>query len=51
MALIRMKEGSANTIERNVLECQSKDSIQNKIRDFINNYKKEYHYLRLWQST
>ena len=47
----RMKEGSANTIERNVLECQSKDSIQNKIRDFINNYKKEYHYLRLWHST
>lgn len=47
----RMKEGSANTIERNVLECQSKDSIQNKIRDFINNYKKEYHYLRLWNST
>lgn len=46
----RMKEGSANTIERNVLECQSKDSIQNKIRDFINNYKKEYHYLRLWHS-
>lgn len=45
----KMKEGSANTIERNVLECQSKSNIQNKIRNFISNYKKEYHYLKLWK--
>lgn len=46
----RMKEGYANTIERNVLECLSKYDIQNKIRNFICNYKKEYHYLKLWNS-
>ena len=44
----RMNEGSANTIERNVLECDSKYSITNKIKRFIKNYTKEYHYLRLW---
>ena len=47
----KMKEGTANTIERNVLECLSKKDIQNKIKNFISNYKKEYHYLRLWHST
>lgn len=44
----RMKEGSANTIERNVLECQSKQEIKPRIKSFIVNYKKEYNYLRLW---
>ena len=47
----KMKDGSANTIERNVLECLSKNDIQNKIRNFISNYKKEYHYLKLWNNT
>lgn len=47
----RMKEGSANTVELNVLECLSKKDIQNKIRNFISNYKKEYHYLKLWNNT
>jgi hypothetical protein len=46
----RMKEGSANTIERNVLECDSKNSIANKIKRFIENYTKKYHYLRLWNN-
>ena len=46
----RMKEGSANTIERNVLECSSKNDIKAKINGFISTYKKEYHYLRLWNN-
>lgn len=46
----RMKEGSANTIERNVLECSSKNDIKSKIKGFISTYKKEYHYLRLWNN-
>ena len=46
----RMKEGSANTLNRNVLECKQKDSIRDKIKYFISNYKKEYHYLKLWNS-
>lgn len=44
----KMKEGSANVIERNVLECQLKQEIKTKIKNFIANYKKEYNYLRLW---
>lgn len=44
----RMKEGSANTIERNVLESNTKSNINSKIKDFINTYTKEYHYLKLW---
>lgn len=43
----RMKEGSANTIERNILECKQKESIKDKVKDFISNYKKEYRYLKL----
>ena len=46
----RMKEGSANTVERNVLECKSKNDIKAKIKGFISTYKKEYHYLRLWNN-
>ena len=46
----RMKEGSANIIERNVSESDSKNSITNKIKRFIENYTKGYHYLRLWHS-
>lgn len=42
----RMKEGSANTIEMNVLECDSIKSIVNKAKRFIENYTKEYHYLK-----
>ena len=44
----RMKEGSANTLERNVLECKQKGSIRDKIKYFISNYKEEYNYLKLW---
>ena len=46
----RMKEGSTNTIERNVLECNAKNDIKAKIKGFISTYKKEYHYLRLWNN-
>ena len=42
----RMKEGSANTIEVNVLECDSIKSIVDKVKRFIGNYTKEYHYLK-----
>lgn len=42
----RMKEGSANIIEVNVLECDSIKSIVNKVKRFIENYTKEYHYLK-----
>ena len=44
----RMKKGSANTNERNVLECRTKYDIEAKIKGFISTYKKEYDYLRLW---
>ena len=44
----RMKEGSANTVERNVLECRSKNDIGTKIKKFISTYTKEYHYVKLW---
>ena len=46
----RMKEGYANTITRNVLECYQKESVKDKIKDFISNYKNEYHYLKLWHN-
>ena len=46
----RMKEGSANTIARNVLECNVKNDIEAKIKGFISTYTKEYHYLRLWNN-
>lgn len=42
----RMKEGSANTIEVNVLKCDSTKSIVNIVIRFIENYPKEYHYLK-----
>ena len=43
-----MKEGSANTVERNVLECRSKNDIGTKVKKFISTYTKEYHYVKLW---
>ena len=46
----RIKDGTAISTERNVLECKSKGDIDNKIKGFISTYKKEYHYLRLWNS-
>lgn len=46
----RMKEGSGNVIGRNVQECKEKSDIDNTIKTFISNYKKEYHYLRLWNN-
>ena len=46
----RMKEGSANTISRNLLECNTKSEINSKIKEFLSSYTKEYHYLRLWHS-
>lgn len=46
----RMKEGSANTIELNVLECKSKNDIDTRIKRFISTYTKEYHYIRLWRN-
>lgn len=47
----RMKEGTANVIERNVLECGQRSDITNKVKEFLVNYKKVYHYLKLWNST
>lgn len=38
----RMKVGSANTINRSVLECKSKNYIEKIIKNFINTYTKEF---------
>lgn len=46
----RMKEGSANTIERNVLECMSKNDIDTRVKRFISTYTKEHHYIKLWSN-
>lgn len=46
----RMKEGFANTIERNVLECRLKNDIDTRVKRFISIYKKEYHYIKLWNN-
>lgn len=44
----RMKEGSMNTLNRNVLECKSKKEIDTTIKLFIDKYKKDHQYLKLW---
>ena len=46
----KMKEGSGNTIERNVLECGSKKDIDVRVKRFISTYTKEYHYIKLWRN-
>lgn len=46
----RMKEGSANTIERNVLECRAENDIDTRVKRFISTYTKEHHYIKLWNN-